>query len=109
NQRKQYTDGGIMVEVDLVKNNDTTRVNHYSYLPVWVWKPLKKDMGNYFVLIPVTTGDEDLRQLKMQEKDREQMNQFLDDTREHLAGVPLNPFLPSIKNPGSPVETPDNN
>ncbi len=92
NQRDRYTDGGIMVEMDLEKKSSGTTVNRYSYLPVWVWKPAKKESGNYFVLVPASAGDDSQEKLGMQEKDRESMRNFLDDTREHLKGMKMNEY-----------------
>ena len=99
NQRKQYTDGGIMVELDLQKDHHGTLVSHYSYLPVWVWKPAKKEKGNYFVLVPANTDEGTLHSLRMDENDQEKMHDFLKDTREHLHGISINPYrLNSLNN-----------
>ncbi len=109
NQRDRYTDGGIVVEMDLEKSGRETTVNGYSYLPVWVWKPAKKDSGNYFVLVPATADSTDLGSLGMTEKDRGQMQTFLDDTRDHLPEVKLNPYrldLPGENRSPNPTNQP---
>ncbi len=92
NQRKRYTDGGIMAELDLCKTPEGTVVQQYNYLPVWVWKPPKAGGGNYFVLVPANTDVKILDMLRMNEQDREKMRTFLKDTEEHLTGVPLNDY-----------------
>ncbi len=101
NQREHYTDGGIMFSMDLEKHDGVTGICDYNYLPVWVWKPAKKDNGIYFVLVPASADDRTIEKLGMTEKDRQQMHDFFQDTSKHLENVPLNPYSQSPKNPGS--------
>jgi len=46
NQRKRYTDGGILVDITLEKT-DRTRLKSYSYLPTWVHKANTFRSGSY--------------------------------------------------------------
>ncbi|MEX0986012.1 MAG: CapA family protein [Bacteroidales bacterium] len=85
NQRKRYSDGGILVELTLEKS-DSTRITDYSYLPVWVHKPVT-EKGTAFSLVPATMDSLSLEQLNFTQVDLQQMNIFLDDTRGNLKGV----------------------
>ncbi len=84
NQRKRYTDGGIMVEVTLQKS-DSTRIIDYNYLPVYVHKPFNEN-GVAFSLVPAAMDSTYYEELKFTNDDVEQMNLFLEDTRENLKG-----------------------
>lgn len=88
NQRKRYTDGGILFEMTLTKEIDT-RISDYKYEPVWVYKPLRKDGGNYFVLLPSNRDRSWYRELAMPEPEYEKLKLFNDDTVEHLGEVNL--------------------
>ncbi len=52
NQRWRYSDGGVIVNIDLAKNvtKDSTFVKDYSYLPVWVFKGRIKGKKRYLIL-----------------------------------------------------------
>ncbi|MGC9345082.1 MAG: CapA family protein, partial [Bacteroidales bacterium] len=83
NQRKRYTDGGILFEMTLTKDSET-KVTEYNYLPVWVYKPLRRDGGNYFVLLPSHHDRSWYQDFLMPEPEYEKMKLFNDDTFEHL-------------------------
>lgn len=83
NQRKRYTDGGILFEMTLTKDSET-KVTEYNYLPVWVYKPLRRDGGNYFVLLPSHHNRSWYQDFLMPEPEYEKMKLFNDDTFEHL-------------------------
>ena len=36
NQRDQYTDSGVIVNVEIIKNNDGVSIDRVSYVPTWV-------------------------------------------------------------------------
>jgi poly-gamma-glutamate capsule biosynthesis protein CapA/YwtB (metallophosphatase superfamily) len=86
NQRKRYTDGGIMVEVTLEKS-DSTYVSDYSYLPIWVYKPQTK-LGTAFQLVPAAIDSAMQVELEMDSESIKSMTRFLKDTRDNLAGNP---------------------
>lgn len=89
NQRKRYTDGGILFELTLYKNpeNGKTRVESYSYLPVWVHKPQKKDGGNHFVIVPAGKDKFWYDGISMESTEYEKMKLFYDDTSILLEGI----------------------
>jgi poly-gamma-glutamate capsule biosynthesis protein CapA/YwtB (metallophosphatase superfamily) len=53
NQRAQYKDGGIITELNLMKTNEKTILENFSYLPTWVYRD---DLPgrNMFYIVPVT-------------------------------------------------------
>jgi hypothetical protein len=86
NQRKRYTDGGILVDITLEKTN-RTRLKTYSYLPTWVHKA-KTTKGVAFSLVPAAVDSTWYPVLMITPDDASAMNTFLEDTRENLEGVP---------------------
>ena len=76
NQRKRYTDGGLLAEVEIIRS-DTARCLRYSAKahPVWVLCP------EYRVL-PRHIGDT----LSMPNEARQQYTQFMSDT-QRLLGI----------------------
>jgi poly-gamma-glutamate synthesis protein (capsule biosynthesis protein) len=85
NQRKRYTDGGILFDMTLEKG-ESTRIIDYSYLPVWVYKA-ETEKGNQFTLVPANADSMLLQKLNMPPADAESMQLFLKDTRENLKGT----------------------
>ncbi len=83
NQRDRYRDGGIIYELVLEKT-DKVRIKEQSYLPVWVYKPRKKDGGNLFVLVPEILDGAVKNELNIPAKDKELMQTFYKDTHLHL-------------------------
>ena len=86
NQRDRYRNGGIIFEMELIKEN-STRLNSFQYLPVWVYKPESKYGGNHFVLLPSNKEKEFYDQIGMSEEDFGTMKIFNDDTVNHLEGL----------------------
>lgn len=87
NQRKRYTDGGILFEMVLEKDRETKIVD-YSYLPVWVHKAPANKGGKHFVLLPSNRESSYYRsELGMSEEDYQKMKLFNDDTVGHLGEV----------------------
>ncbi|MCK4920628.1 MAG: CapA family protein [Bacteroidales bacterium] len=84
NQRKRYTDGGILFEMKLKKDAVSTRLDKYNYFPVWVHKPKKQNAGNYFVLTPSNKEKIFYDSLGMSEPDYQKMKQFNEDILGHL-------------------------
>lgn len=83
NQRKRFTDGGIIFTMNLKKKENTT-ISTFSYLPVWVYKPKKKSGGNHFVIIPSNLEKSHYQAIGMQDSDFVKMKIFDKDTRSHL-------------------------
>ncbi|MFC2089940.1 CapA family protein [Bacteroidota bacterium] len=86
NQRKRYTDGGILVDVTLEKK-EKVRIMKYNYLPVWVHKAVT-DEGTAFCLIPANIDASAWNTLLLTPEDAESMKTFLNDTRKNLPGIP---------------------
>lgn len=84
NQRKRYTDGGILVEMTLEKS-DSTYITDYSYLPIWVHKP-KTSKGAAFQLVPASIDSTMQAEIAMDSTTAKTMTLFLKDTRGNLAG-----------------------
>lgn len=86
NQRARYRDGGIVFEMELVKNSEDTRITRHAYLPVWVHKPQTKK-GTRFTLVPAAIDSVTSSTLQLSQDDFIKMRRFLTDTRMHLWGV----------------------
>ncbi len=95
NQRKRYTDGGILVDLTLEKS-DSTRMTNFSYLPTWVHKA-NTTKGTAFSLIPAAIDSSFFRSLLITAEDATAMKTFLEDTRENLEGVPERTLFPSLR------------
>jgi poly-gamma-glutamate synthesis protein (capsule biosynthesis protein) len=91
NQRNRGRDGGILLEMELIKKNadtadiDEREIVSYAYLPVWVWKPLTKK-GTGFTLVPANLDPASEKLSTMSAEDLSKMTLFLDDTRSRLKG-----------------------
>lgn len=84
NQRKRYTNGGILVDLTLEKT-DSTRIIESNYLPVYVHKP-QLEAGMAFSLVPAALDSAYYKQLRITSEDAEEMQEFLNDTRKNLMG-----------------------
>jgi len=86
NQRPRYRDGGIVFELEVVKDNAGTRVARHGYLPVWVHKP-ETEKGPLFSLVPAAVDSMNYATMDLSPDDLILMRRFLSDTRMHLWGV----------------------
>jgi len=86
NQRPRYRDGGILFEMELVKDAQGTRIARHAYLPVWVHKPVT-EKGTLFTLVPASIDSVTSSALRLSQDDLIKMRRFLTDTRMHLWGV----------------------
>lgn len=86
NQRKRYTDGGILFEITL-KKDSITKIIDYNYLPVWVHKPITPS-GTAFQLIPAALDKEHYDELMINDEDALKIKEFVEDTRQNLTGIP---------------------
>jgi poly-gamma-glutamate synthesis protein (capsule biosynthesis protein) len=52
NQRKRYTDSGVIVNVEVVKDydNNTVSINRIEYIPTWVHKYYRNGKPQYKIL-----------------------------------------------------------
>ena len=85
NQRKRYTNGGILVDLTLEKT-DSTRITDTNYYPVYVHKPIL-EKGTAFSLVPAAIDSAYFGQLRITGNDAAEMKEFLMDTRENLKGA----------------------
>lgn len=86
NQRPRYRDGGIVFEMEVVKDDAGTRVARHGYLPVWVHKP-NTEKGPLFSLVPAAIDSVNYATMDLSPDDLILMRRFLSDTRMHLWGV----------------------
>jgi poly-gamma-glutamate capsule biosynthesis protein CapA/YwtB (metallophosphatase superfamily) len=85
NQRERYRDGGIIFSLELTKT-DKTIITDYSYLPVWVQKPVINKITR-FRLIPANLPEEKKVLLKLTSEETEKLEEFYNDTRKHLNNI----------------------
>ena len=87
NQRERYKNGGIMVEVTLVKTADKTYLKNIAYVPVWVYKTSVPKAS--YTLIPGSMDSSAAKDtlLRMSTADQLLMQQFFGDTRKHLKNI----------------------
>lgn len=83
NQRKRYTDAGVIIYLNLEKNitNNQIRLKSVEYLPTWVFKG-KTERGNEFLILP---ADEEINSDDYQfltESDKTKIRQAKTDTYE---------------------------
>jgi poly-gamma-glutamate synthesis protein (capsule biosynthesis protein) len=87
NQTKPNTDGGIMLETELIKNLKTGKVtlgeNHY--IPVWRYIHKDSKRKSTYHVVPISAFEKDKTNLlEMTEKDKKAMKSFVAKTRNHL-------------------------
>lgn len=84
NQRKRYSDGGLMVKFDIVKNKYTgvVKIDNIRYLPFWVYKQLSPFK---YRILPVVDFENDSSTFKMNAEDKAAFKLFISDVKPHLA------------------------
>ncbi len=92
NQRAQFKDGGILVELKLIKTIDRTRVEDFSYLPTWVHR-VDYPGKSTFQVIPVSFYENNTALIRLSDHDRYKISLFAKDTREHLKNIKENDFF----------------
>lgn len=81
NQRRHYTDGGMMVKFDLVKHKRKmqTKFQKIEYIPMWVYKtppPIE------YRILPIYLYENEAE--KMSAQDKTLFLRFIEDSRSHL-------------------------
>ncbi len=92
NQRKRYTDGGIIVQCQLVR--DTTgiiQIAHYEYLPYWVYRGVCQGKFQYHIL-PAKHAVENNKFYNIHGTDSVDLNLFYQDTKDLIDNVPESQF-----------------
>lgn len=82
NQRKRYSDAGMILNLDLMKNerNDSLWIDDVSIIPTWVYKG-KTERGNEFVIFPSDTTMSGKLPEYLTPADKQKMFQSFDDTK----------------------------
>jgi len=92
NQRKRYTDGGIIVQCQLVRDtNDVIQITHYEYLPYWVYRGVCQGKFQYHIL-PAKHAVENNGFYNIHGADSVALNLFYQDTKELIDNVPESQF-----------------
>ncbi len=92
NQRKRYTDGGIIFKCKIVRYEDhTVKVIHYEYLPYWVYKGFCHGKYQYYIL-PAKHATENCSWYNIHGADSVALNLFYQDTKELIDMVPESQF-----------------
>ena len=92
NQRKRYTDGGIIVKCEIVRDtNGTVRVTDYEYLPYWVYKGTCQGKYQYHIL-PAKHAVENCAYYNIHGADSVALNLFYNDTKTLIDNVPESQF-----------------
>lgn len=87
-QRRKNTDGGLMLEVELTKNQQTGAValNDHAYIPVWRYIHKAKSGKQTFHILPISAFENEAEALiGMSKEDLAKMSDFAKTTRNHLA------------------------
>jgi poly-gamma-glutamate capsule biosynthesis protein CapA/YwtB (metallophosphatase superfamily) len=82
NQRKRYTDAGVIIQLNLSKNFSTgkIKVNNVLFTPTWVFRGTT-ERGREFIIIP----DNRETEVNLSREDVNTMEQAFKDTREMLS------------------------
>ena len=92
NQRKRYTDGGIVVKCEIVRDTTgTIRVTDYEYLPYWVYKGVCQGKYQYHIL-PAKHAVENCAYYNIHGADSVALNLFYNDTKTLIDNVPESQF-----------------
>lgn len=92
NQRKRYTDGGIIVQCQLVRDtNGIIQITHYEYLPYWVYRGVCQGKFQYHI-IPAKHAVENNGFYNIHGADSVDLNLFYQDTKELIDNVPESKF-----------------
>ncbi len=92
NQRKRYTDGGIIVKCEIVRDADgTVRITNYEYLPYWVYKGYCQGKYQYHIL-PAKHAVENCAYYNIHGADSVALNLFYNDTKSLIDNVPESKF-----------------
>lgn len=92
NQRKRYTDGGIIVKCTIVRDTTgTIRVADYEYLPYWVYKGVCQGKYQYHIL-PAKHAVENCAHYNIHGADSTALRLFYNDTKSLIDNVPESEF-----------------
>jgi poly-gamma-glutamate capsule biosynthesis protein CapA/YwtB (metallophosphatase superfamily) len=77
------TEGGVMLEVDLKKDNIETSVADYHYIPVIRYTPVEQGKVKYYAL-PISPFEGNEKAINMSKSEKTKMDNFAKKFRAHL-------------------------
>lgn len=86
NQRAQYKDGGILIELKLQKTDDQVFPIEIAYIPTWVYRS-DSAQTYQFTILPVSLYEKNSAFFHLSDHDKYKLAQFASDTRQHLKNV----------------------
>lgn len=92
NQRKDYTDGGVMLRVELSKKDSLTSITKAEHMLTWVHTPIENGKKQYYVLPASVYAEQGVPHYVPQ--GWEGMNSYLEKAREVMK---KNNNIPEIK------------
>ena len=96
NQRDRYRDGGISLDITLVKTDGVVRIASCAYEPFWVYRfPLNG--VSVFRLIPVNDAIQNPEKYNIGSYDKTLMLRFYEDTQKLLPQLPFSGFFSKIQ------------
>ncbi len=92
NQRKRYTDAGMILTLTITKNinSGVIKLNSIKIIPTWVFKGIVKEKNQYLI-IPSTVNKDST--LPLNQQDSLKMMQAYSDTRDIVTKYSNNPIL----------------
>ena len=98
NQRWRYSDVGLILTINIAKNNytDSVFINNVSYLPVWVFKGTTEN-GREYINLPYGIDPEDSTYSYLTKSDEHKMMQAFEDTKYIITRYTNNISLDSIQ------------
>ncbi|MEO1434783.1 MAG: CapA family protein [Bacteroidota bacterium] len=115
NQRKYNTDGGIMLEIDIERHNETGAVDMTGFRHVLHWRYIERKGENItYRVLPISAAEKDTtNRLEMPTESRKAMNDFAKRMRKHLADykvpekdIPLEVLFPVAPAPSDTKSLP---
>lgn len=92
NQRKRYTDGGIIFKCEIVRDTDAVvQITNYEYLPYWVYKGTCQGKYQYHIL-PAKHAVENSEWYSLSGEAVEALKIFYKDTKALIDSVPESKF-----------------
>jgi poly-gamma-glutamate capsule biosynthesis protein CapA/YwtB (metallophosphatase superfamily) len=88
NQRRTWTDGGIMVRIILEKNRDSTVVSDVGYMLTWVYTPVEDSTREFFIL--PCEKFEDKPEFFLKASDFQKMKAYIQNARHLLNSQNIN-------------------
>jgi poly-gamma-glutamate synthesis protein (capsule biosynthesis protein) len=92
NQRAQYKDGGIMIELQLMKAFGKTCVEDFTYMPTWTYRDDLPGRSMFYI-VPVDYYENNTAFFNFSDHDRYKISQFAADTKAHLGNVKESSFF----------------